>query len=71
MEDSGCLRVSQILVNKVAEDSVLQVLGSKARKKCQIVPFLPMYRESKYVESRGLAFLLKSPRKIDKKNNIW
>ena len=43
--DSGCLRVSQILVNKASGDSVLQVLGNKARKNCQIVPVLPMYRE--------------------------
>ena len=39
----GCLRVSRILVNKASGDSVLQVLGNKARKKCQIVPALPMY----------------------------
>ena len=44
MADSGCLRVSQILVNKASGDSVLQVLGNKARKNCQIVPVLPMYR---------------------------
>ena len=43
MADSGCLRVSQILVNKASGDSVLQVLGNKARKNCQIVPVLPMY----------------------------
>ena len=42
--DSGCLRVSRILVNKASGDSVLQVLGNKARKNCQIVPVLPMYR---------------------------
>ena len=42
--DSGCLRVSQILVNKASGDSVLQVLGNKARKKYQIIPFLPMHR---------------------------
>ena len=29
----GCLRVSRILVNKASGDSVLQVLGNKARKK--------------------------------------
>ena len=34
----------QILVNKASGDSVLQVLGNKARKNCQIVPALPMYR---------------------------
>ena len=44
MADSGCLRVSQILVNKASGDSVLQVLGNKAQKNCQIVPALPMYR---------------------------
>ena len=42
MANSGCLRVSQILVNKAFGDNVLQVLGNKARKNCQIVPFLPM-----------------------------
>ena len=31
--DYGCLRVSRILVNKASGDSVLQVLGNKARKK--------------------------------------
>ena len=41
--DSGCLRVSQILVNKASGDSVLQVLGNNTRKNCQIVPVLPMY----------------------------
>ena len=36
--------VSQILVNRAfCGESVLQVLGNKARKKCQIVPFLPMF----------------------------
>ena len=40
---SGCLRASQILVNKASGDSVLQVLGNKARKNCQIVPALPTY----------------------------
>ena len=43
MADSGCLRVRRILVNKAFGDSVLQVLGNKARKNCQIVPVLPMY----------------------------
>ena len=43
MADSVCLGVSQILVNKASGDSVLQVLGNKARKNCQIVPALPMY----------------------------
>ena len=33
MADSGCLRVSQILVNKASGDNVLQVLGNKAQKK--------------------------------------
>ena len=33
----------QILVNKPFGDSVLQVLGNKARKNCQIVPVLPVY----------------------------
>ena len=41
--NSGCLRVSQILVNKASGDSVLQVLGNNARKNCQIVPLLPMH----------------------------
>ena len=36
--------VSQILVNKASGDSVLQVLGNKARKNCHIVPVLAMYR---------------------------
>ena len=49
MADSGCLRVSQILVNKASGDSVLQVLGNKARKNCQIVPVLPMYRVPIYI----------------------
>ena len=44
MADSGCLRVSQILVNKASGDSVLQVLGNRARKNCQILPVLPMCR---------------------------
>ena len=44
MAPSGCLRVSHILVNKASGDSVLQVLGNKAQKKGQIVPFLPMCR---------------------------
>ena len=34
--------MSRILVNKASGDSVLQVLEKKARKNCQIVPFLPM-----------------------------
>ena len=52
--DSGCLRASQVLGNKASGDSVLQVLGNKARKKCQIVPFLPMC--SSYL-LQGLIFL--------------
>ena len=32
--------MSQILVNKASGDSVLQVLGNKARKNCQIIPAL-------------------------------
>ena len=44
MADSGCLRVSQVLVNKASGDSVLQVLGNTAQKNCQIVPVLPVYR---------------------------
>ena len=40
--ESGCLRVSQILVNKASGNSVLQVLDIKSQKS-QIVPLLPMY----------------------------
>ena len=43
MANSGCLRVCRILVNKAFGNSVLQVIGNKARKNCQIVPVLPMY----------------------------
>ena len=46
MADSGCLGVSQILGNKASGDSVLRVLGNKARQNCQIVPVLPMYIHS-------------------------
>ena len=42
--DSGCLRVSRLLVNKASGDSGLQVLGNKAQTNSQIVPVLPVYR---------------------------
>ena len=59
MADSGCLRMSQILVNKASGDSLLQVLGNKARKNCQIVPVLPMYRGAlkKTLQNKGFQTL--------------
>ena len=62
MADSGCLRVSQILVNKASGDSVLQELGNKARKNCQIVPVFPctpppMTRFPPPICSRNVIFL--------------
>ena len=48
MADSGCLGVSQILVNKASGDSVLQVLGSKATKKLPNRPgFTHVRRDSR------------------------
>ena len=47
------MRTSRILVNKASGDNVLQVLGNKARKNCQIVPVLPMYRVLVPVSAEG------------------
>ena len=56
MADSGCLRVSQILVNKASGDSVLQVLENRARKNCQIVPVYPCTGSQKCPDPPILAF---------------
>ena len=62
MANSGCLRVSQILVNKASGDSVLQVLRTKHEKK----PNCPVF-----AKVRGSEFQVKIRSKSGLGGVLW
>ena len=77
MAASGCLHVSQLLVNKVSGDHVLQVLGNKARKKMPNPPVFTHFRWGALLFSTGIGSpvriccfsLTKQYKGREKKNN--
>ena len=57
--NSGCLRVSQILVNKASGDSVFEVLGNKSTRK------LPNRPSFTHVQGPNLETFSRSPSGIE------